>query len=142
MSVKFVYAGIIFDTLAEAQAQVIVMEGWLENNPTYWIEVKEVSSNGAGGWAVPPVVLTDSEINNLDDTKMYQVASILAGQNLIGLTSGEVTSKVSEYRLNYAEAMKVTTIFRVDTTAPTEVPPRIDEQYLEIQTDIDMSSYL
>ena len=85
MDIKYVYAGIVHDTVEEAQASVLVERNLLDTEPTNWIEVKAITGNSTDGWLIPPVKLNDAEINNIDDTKTYMVASIIGGENLLGL---------------------------------------------------------
>jgi len=140
--IKFVYAGERYDSAEEAQAQVSGMRDRLDNKPTSWIKVKTVVEDGPGNWVISPTVLTDEQLNNLDSTKRYMAASVLEGENLLGLTSQQVYSRISSYRLIYAKALVVNTIFKTDVTCAETIPPREDLEYLEIATDIDMSDYL
>jgi len=140
MDIKYVYADIVHDTVEEAQASVLVERNLLDTEPTNWIEVKAITGNSTDGWLIPPVKLNDAEINNIDDTKTYMVASLIGGENLLEVSSSVVTEKVSSYRTEYATYKQVEFIYRVDLDATTEGD--ISDEYEKIPTDIDMSGYV
>lgn len=139
MDIKYVYAGIVHDTVEAAQASVLVVKNLLDTEPTNWVVVKAITGNSTDGWLIPPVKLNDAEINNIDDTKTYMVASIISGENLLGLSSSEATEKVSSYRTEYAIHNSVETIYRSNFDATGQ---DTDPEYKEIPTDIDMSGYV
>lgn len=140
MNIKYFYASIEHDTVEEAQASVLVEINLLDTAPTNWVEVKAVTGNDTDGWLISPVKLNDDEINNIDDTKTYMVASLIGGENLLGVSSSVVTEKVSSYRTEYATYKQVEFIYRVDLDATTEAD--ISAEYEKIPTDIDMSGYV
>tara|TARA_R110001606_G_scaffold369214_1_gene525184 strand:- start:3 stop:428 length:426 start_codon:yes stop_codon:yes gene_type:complete len=140
MNIKYLYADIEHDTVEEAQASVLVEKNLLDTAPINWSEVKVVTGNDTDSWLIPPVKLNDAEINNIDDTKTYMVASLIGGENLLGVSSSVVTEKVSSYRTEYATYKQVEFIYRVDLDATTEAD--ISAEYEEIPTDIDMSGYV
>ena len=140
MDIKYVYAGIVHDTVEAAQASVLVVKNLLDTEPTNWVVVKAITGNSTDGWLIPPVKLNDAEINNIDDTKTYMVASLIGGENLLGVSSSVVTEKVSSYRTEYATYKQVEFIYRVDLDATTEAD--ISAEYEKIPTDIDMSGYV
>lgn len=139
MNIKYLYADIEHDTVEEAQASVLVEKNLLDTAPINWSEVKVVTGNDTDSWLIPPVKLNDAEINNIDDTKTYMVASIIGGENLLGLSSSEVTEKVSSYRTEYAIYNCVETIYRSNFDATGQ---DTDVEQEEIPTDIDMSGYV
>ncbi len=119
MAIKWHYANVAYETEALAEAAVLVMKERLENNPTDWVVVKELSGNANDGWVVPGTTLTDSEINNLDDTKHYNVSSVLAGDTDIGLTASEATAKIAEHRTVYSDNYRVNTLVKVEEYSPS-----------------------
>lgn len=117
MSDIWIYNNNAYNTEAEVNAAVTALKNRLDNNPTDWVVVKEVTSNGEGGWIVTPTPLTDEEINNLDTTKYYNVNSVPAGDTFIGLTGEEAAVKVVELRSLYANWIRANVI--VKEYAPT-----------------------
>jgi len=124
MAHKYVYGLRIYDTRAEAEAAEAAQQTRWQNNPTDWIVVKEISGSDEAGWLMNPVPLNDSQILNLDDTKRYSVYCDVTGENLMPLTSSEVTAKVEEYSQHYASSMVMSTIEEVDeeTVALLDTP--------------------
>ena len=119
MAIKWHYANVAYETEALAEAAVLVMKERLENNPTDWVVVKELSGNANDGWVVPATTLTDSEINSLDNTKHYSVAAVISGDNDLGLTASEATAKVAEHRTVYADQYRVNTLVKVEEYSPS-----------------------
>lgn len=119
MAEKWFYSQQVFESEAEVSAAVVSLKSRLDNNPTYWVVVKEVTSDGQGGWIVIPTPLTDDQINNLDDAKHYNVASIHDGYTAIGVSGSEATSKVLEYRTLYAQWILANTVTKNLEYAPT-----------------------
>tara|TARA_R110000764_G_scaffold238170_1_gene335014 strand:+ start:767 stop:1141 length:375 start_codon:yes stop_codon:yes gene_type:complete len=105
----WVYTGTEYTTEDEANAAVVARKSRLDNNPTDWVIVKELTGN-ADGWVVPSETLSDSEINSLDAAKHYSVAAVVDGGNDLGLTASEANAKVAEHRTSYARAINVNTI--------------------------------
>ena len=132
MATTYVYAYAEYSTLADAQSAVLVLKNKLDTCPTNWVVVKQVEPSGTDdGWVIPPTVLTDAAINNLDGTKQYSVHSIFSGENLLGLPATKAAEKVSHFRSLYANRMRAHVILEVDESSTREVP-----------TDIDMSGYV
>ena len=119
MADKWFYAQQAFDSEAEVNSAVVSLKSRLDNSPTDWVVVKEVTSDGQGGWIVIPTPLTDDQINNLDDAKHYNVTSIHDGYTVIGVSGSEATSKVLEYRTLYARWILANSITKMDEYAPT-----------------------
>ena len=119
MTTTWFYSGKQYSTEALVNAAVLDQKLRLDNNPTDWVTVKELSGNASDGWVIPATTLTDSEINNLDDTKHYNVASVIGGDNDIGLTASEVTAKIAEHRATYANHWRVNTIAKVQEYSPS-----------------------
>ena len=121
MDYTWIYASKEYASEALVNAAVLDMKARLDNNPTDWVTIKEVTGNASDGWLVPPETLTDSEINNLDDTKHYNVAAVISGYNGMGLTAAEATVKINEHRIEYAVFMTVNSIFKTKVYAPSNV---------------------
>lgn len=125
MANTWVYTGTEYTTEDEANAAVVERKARLENNPTDWAIVKELTGNADDGWVVPSETLSDSEINSLDATKYYSVAAVVDGNNDLGLTASEATAKVAEHRTSYARFIQANTILLL-------YPP----------SNVDMSGYV
>ena len=119
MTTTWFYSGNVYSTEALANAAVLDQKARLDNNPTDWVTVKELSGNESDGWVVSGTTLTDSEINNLDDTKHYNVSSVLAGDNDLGLTASEATAKTAEYTTVYADQYQVNTLVKTEAYSPS-----------------------
>jgi len=121
----WVYTGTEYTTENAVNAAVVERKARLENNPTDWAIVKELTGNADDGWVVPSETLSDSEINSLDATKYYSVAAVVDGNNDLGLTASEATAKVAEHRTSYARFIQANTILLL-------YPP----------SNVDMSGYV
>ena len=126
MATKWLYATNVYTTQEAADAAVVAQKYRLDNNPTDWAVVKELTGNASDGWVVPSLALTDSEINTLDDAKHYSVASVWEGNNYLGLTATEADAKILELRVPYAQRIEANTIYTVD----------------DLTNNIDMSDYV
>ena len=135
MTIKYVYGFQEYDSEADAQAAAAALAVRMENNPTDWMVVKEISGSNESGWLVSPVELTDSEIENLDATKMYLAYSIQGSNNDMPLTAAEVATKRIEYRAIYGQWKNANSMRKIDdsTEPPTET---------EIDINTDMSGYV
>ena len=111
MSVSYFYNRQSYATEQEVNAAVTELKTRLENNPTDWVIVKEVTGSAEDGWTVNPTKLTDEEILNLDPTKHYNVSSVISGDTHIGLDGTEATAKVYEIRTIYATYIEANTIY-------------------------------
>mgnify|MGYP000058714120 FL=1 len=110
MSNKWAYTKVLYTSQDEVDAAVVAQKVRLDNFPTDWVIVKEVTGSAVGGWIVPAATLSDSDIDSLDATKRYSVASIHEGENYLGLTASEATAKVAEIRTLYARWMNVNSV--------------------------------
>lgn len=119
MSVKFYYNHKEFASLEEAEAEVEVVHNILENLPTKWCQVKEVTGSAEEGWNIPTESLTDSQILNLDPTKTYSVSATLSGDNEVGLSSADAQAKITELRTKYANYKKANAIVKVEELNPS-----------------------
>lgn len=122
MPERWIYNQAEYSTLEAAQEAVSTFKTRLENNPTDWVEIKEVTSDSNGGWIVSNTVLTDSEIYSMSDDKRYNVSSVQFGYSGVALTGSEATSKVSELRTEYARFVGANSITKLveDEYIPTE----------------------
>lgn len=135
MTINYVYFGKVYNSEAEAQSRAEEVKDILDNNPTNWVVVKEVIAQDDTSYQVLPTKLTDEQINNIDNTKLYSIYSKVTGDNIMPLTGSEVTAKVLEYRPIYARSRNVNIIVRGDETVdPVEVT--------ELSTTTDFSGYL
>ena len=106
----WLYNNETYNTEAEANAAVTALKSRLDNNPTDWVVVKEVTSNGSGGWVVPSETLTDAEINSMSADSYYNVNAIHSGTTYTGITGTEATTRVAELRTEYASWVGANTI--------------------------------
>lgn len=135
MAVVYFYYNTNHATEAEAQSAVDDLKVRMQNNPTDWMEAKELLGTSESGWIITPTVLTDAEILSPDSTKTYSCYSQYDGENYIGLTSSELTSKVDFLRRKYGNYKSVTKIFKIDDSTDPET-------ITEIDTTTDMSGYI
>ena len=112
MADRWTYFGVEYATETLVDAAVADRNVRLTDNPTDWVVVKELSGSEVDGWVVPSQTLTDAQINNLDATKRYSVASIIDGDNDIGLTSTETEAKVLEHRTRYCIFFGANTVYK------------------------------
>lgn len=119
------YAGNSYEDETAFEAAVSQMKTNLDGAPTTWCIVTSISGSDEDGWEIPDINLTDAEINAISETGTYQIASIVDGDILIGLTAAETAAKVSEMRARFAEFMAVNNYTTVNTV-----------------TNEDMSGYL
>lgn len=119
MSTKWFYNTAEYTTEAEANQAVLSFKDRLDNNPTDWVVVKELSGNAGDGWVVSATTLTDSEINSLDDTKYYSVSAVISGDSDVGLSASEATAKIAEHRTAYADYRWANTISKVQQYSPS-----------------------
>lgn len=106
----WVYNGTVYNTEAEVDAAVTAFKSRLDNNPTDWVVVKEVTSDGNGGWTVPSETLTDVEINSMSSDSYYNVNAVHSGTTYTGITGTEAATRVTELRTDYAEWVGANTI--------------------------------
>ena len=121
MTYTWIYALERYDTETLVNAAVLDMKARLDNNPTDWVIVKELTGNASDGWVVPPETLTDSEINNLNATSHYNVSAIISGNSDVGLTAAEATAKINEHRVVYAQHMEVNNVLKLQAYAPSNI---------------------
>lgn len=119
MATEWIYNNNRYTSQSDLEAAVVELKSRLDNNPTDWVTVKEVTSDGNGGWVIPSETLSDSEINSLDASSYYTVHSMYSGLSHIGISGDEATAKVAEYRTEYAQIIGANTI--LEEYSPTNV---------------------
>lgn len=143
MAFKYEYYPEIYDTEAEAQAAVVSMKSRLDNNPTDWCQVKEITGSNEDGWTVSPTLLTDAQINNLDATKTYLVYAIYDGDNYMPLTKDEAVTKINAIRSSYVRLQRLHEILKLDDSATIDNNGNVVGLNVEVITpNEDMSGYL
>ena len=110
MTTKCIYNATQYDTEQAVNDAVSATKFKLDNNPSYWCVVKEITGNETDGWSVPATQLSDNEAMNLSDDKVYMVSSNITGENYIGLIGSEATQKVLSIRTKYAQLIQANTI--------------------------------
>lgn len=110
-TIPFVYCDREYQTQEELNNAITAQKNRLDNNPTDWCTIKEVTQNADGSWNMPPTQLSDTAILNLEENKTYSFATDITGSFSVGLSSVETTNKVNETRSVYANLLKVNTIF-------------------------------
>ena len=130
MSVDYYYASTRYSTEAEAQSAATSLATRMQNNPTDWMEAKEITGSSDAGWKINPTKLTDAELLSPDASKTYMAYSKEAGTNVMPLTSTELTEKINEFRAFYGQALDANTIYKIDdSTDPvteTTITPTTD----------------
>ena len=107
MQNKWFYLGEEYDSESAVEAAVTDTKNRLENNPTDWVEVKQVEVTEAGSLLVPSKLMTDEEINNISDEGVYNVASVIDGHTFTGVTGAEAKELISDMRTRYAQWLRV-----------------------------------
>ena len=119
MSTTWFYKDNEYTSEADVNQAVLDFKNRLDNNPTDWAVVKQLTGDAESGWGVPQEGLTDAEINALDETQHYSISSVVGGGSEVGLTAAEITAKVAEYRTEYAQFCQANTV--VNTYSPTNI---------------------
>jgi hypothetical protein len=135
MAVTWRYKDVDYSSLEEAQQACLVFRAELDNNPSKWAKVKEVSGSSESGWVVPITSLSDNEIKNLNPEKHYSVSSPITGESLCGLTAEAAAVKVAEYRTAYAVYWNADSILRRDYSGE-------NPSFEPLPTTLDMSGYV
>lgn len=113
MAISYIYNRNTYSTEAEVNAAVTALKTRLNNNPTDWVIVKEVTENPAGGWTISPETLSDEQILSLDGNKHYNVSAVYQGNTYVGLTAEEATAKIASIRKMYANYIQANTITKM-----------------------------
>ena len=111
------YLRVNYDTLAEAEAAVTAFKNQLDNQPSTYCEVKEVTGSEEAGWTAVTDLLTDAEILSLDPAKRYYIYSQYDGESYYGLTAEETTAKKNLFRNAFAIRVRANTLCTM--AAPT-----------------------
>ena len=119
MTTKWYYAYQEYATEALCDAAVLSMKNKLDNEPTEYMEVTPVTSDGNGGWVVGETQLSDAEILAVGTGGTYNVHSPLTGETEVGVTGAVVQTKLIEYRQAYAQQNEVNTKRSVTESSPT-----------------------
>lgn len=104
------YLNVTYNTLAEAEAAVTAFKNLLDNQPSTYCEMKELTGNNEEGWTPVTGLLTDAEMIALDDAKYYYIYSQYDGEAHHGLTGAEATAKKNEIRNAFATRVKANTL--------------------------------
>lgn len=113
MSEKFIYANNTYNSEEELTAGLLKMKDIIENKPTNYMTVKEVTGSPEEGWVIPPEKLTDSQIMNLSGSGFYNVTSLITGETLTGVSASTVLEKLTEYKKYYIEHMRVNEVHKI-----------------------------
>lgn len=106
------YKGNEYTSVDDVNTAVLDFKSRLDNNPTDWVVVKEVTSDGNDGWIVPAETLTDAQINSMSASSHYNVNAVHSGTTYTGITGTEATTRVAELRTEYAQWMGANTIHK------------------------------
>lgn len=135
MAIVYHYKDGEYETEALAQAAVASEAARMENNPTDWMVVKEVTGSDASGWTITSATLTDSDIKNPDSTKTYLCYSEISGEHHMAISSTELTTQYTSMRTVYADYWNLNEITKIDDgTDPQTITT--------ITPTTDMSSYV
>lgn len=139
MAIVYYYKDGEYSSESLAQAAATSEANRMENNPTDWMVVKEVTGSDVSGWTVTSATLTDSEIKNPDSAKTYLSYSEITGNHHIGISSAELTTQYTAMRTAYANYWNLNEITKVDdSTNPhtvTTITPTTDmSNYMSMET--------
>ncbi len=136
MTVKYYYFRSEYNTENEAQNAATALSVRMQNNPTDWIAVKEITGNNETGWVINPTLLTDAQILNPDTNKNYTCFCQYTGENVIPVTATELTIKSNEYRKIFGQYWNVNTIEKIEDDGVNEPTGSL------IIPNTDMSEYV
>lgn len=128
MAETWYYGGGQYTSEADVNAAVAAMKVRLDNNPTDWVTIKEVTNSGGGHWVVSGDQLTDAEINNLDPTKFYNVSAVHSGDTYTGVTGTQADEYVQSIRSDYAVWKDVDRITKIYEPTETDMTPYVTEE--------------
>lgn len=127
MAIKYSYGATAYDTREEAELGKIEQQARLQNNPTDFITVKEITGSQETGWLIKPKKLTDNEVLNLDTTKIYNIYCPITGENVIPVTAEEIEQKIVEYRTAFCNWKNFDAgIYEFDTDLMLSTAPEPD----------------
>tara|TARA_Y100000114_G_scaffold46819_1_gene42646 strand:- start:863 stop:1291 length:429 start_codon:yes stop_codon:yes gene_type:complete len=142
MSTKYYYVNSEYNTENEAQDAATALSVRMQNNPTDWISVKEITGNNETGWVINPKLLTDAQILNPDKSKTYTCFSQYSGENVIPVSATELTIKSNEYRKIYGQFWNVNTIEKFEDDVDFEGDGNNIPATVFITPNTDMSEYV
>lgn len=142
MSIKYYYVNSIYNTENEAQDAATALSVRMQNNPTDWISVKEITGNNETGWQIHSTLLTDAQILNPDTSKTYTCFSQYNGENVIPVSATELTIKSNEYRKIYGQFWNVNTIEKFEDDVDFEGDGNNVPATVFITPTTDMSEYI
>ena len=142
MSIKYYYVNSEYNTENEAQDAATALSVRMQNNPTDWISVKEITGNNETGWVIKPKLLTDAEILNPDTSKTYTCFSQYSGENVIPVSATELTIKSNEYRKIYGQFWNVNTIEKFEDDVDSQGDSNNIPATVFITPNTDMSEYV
>tara|TARA_B000000532_G_C18867225_1_gene406782 strand:- start:78 stop:491 length:414 start_codon:yes stop_codon:yes gene_type:complete len=137
MSIKYYYVSNEYNSENEAQDAATALSIRMQNNPTDWISVKEITGSNETGWVMNPKLLTDAEILTPDTTKTYTCFSPYSGENVIPVTATELQVKMDEYRKIYGQYWDVNAIRKTEYDENNEPTTSV-----LITPTTDMSGYV
>lgn len=142
MSIKYYYVCKEYNSEDEAQNAATALSVRMQNNPTDWITVKEITGSNETGWLINPTLLSDEQILNPDSNKTYNCFSKYSGENVIPVSATELKIKSNEYRKIYGQFFKVNTIIKQEGDLDSESDEIDVSQPVFITPNTDMSEYV
>ena len=142
MSIKYYYVGKEYNSEDEAQNAATALSVRMQNNPTDWIIVKEITGSNQTGWLINPTLLNDEQILNPDSNKTYNCFSKYSGENVIPVSATELKIKSNEYRKIYGQFFKVNTILKQEGDLESESNEIDVSEPIFITPNTDMSEYV
>lgn len=142
MSIKYSYVCKEYNSEDEAQNAATALSVRMQNNPTDWIMVKEITGSSETGWLINPTLLTDAEILNPDPNKTYTCFSKYSGENVIPISATELTTKSNEYRKIYGQYWNVNTIVKFEDDVDPKGDSNNTPATVFITPNTDMSAYV
>tara|TARA_B100000378_G_scaffold72490_2_gene55885 strand:- start:2188 stop:2616 length:429 start_codon:yes stop_codon:yes gene_type:complete len=142
MSIKYYYVGKEYNSEDEAQNAATALSVRMQNNPTDWIIVKEITGSNETGWLINPTLLNDEQILNPDSNKTYNCFSKYSGENVIPVSATELKIKSNEYRKIYGQFFKVNTIIKQEGDLESESNEIDVSEPVFITPNTDMSEYV
>ena len=101
MVTKWYYNNKTFEAEDLLNAEIVSVKDRLDNDPTFYCEVKLLGGNETDGWLVPSEKLTKEQINSLDasdTTSKYYLAYEATGTTLLGVTAAEILNTLADCR--------------------------------------------
>lgn len=126
---RYFYATVPYETVTDVESAVINMKDTLENKPTTWCVVKPMinpktitlSTGDVTGWESGEP-LNDVQIKALSSSDaVYNVYSIVSGDNFTEVEEKDVPVKVNEMRKFYANWAAVTSYYNIEEEKITSV---------------------